>query len=133
MAHPPRYDEDDPFLRELRGVALALPEAREKISHGHPVFFTKKVFAIFGAVVKGDHFSDRYRQSVVFLPDAIERAALIEEERYFVPAYYGPAGWLGLSFATEEPDWQEVAELVEMSYRNTATKTLVRRLDESRT
>ena len=130
MAHPPRYDADDPFLRELRAVALALPEAQEKISHGHPVFFTKKVFAIFGGVVKGDHESGLYGQSVLFLPDAIEREALIGEERFFVPGYYGPGGWLGLNFRTEQPDWQEIAELLEMSFRNTATKTLVRRLDE---
>lgn len=130
MAHPARFDELDPFLGELRRVALELPEAAEKISHGHPVFFTKKIFAIFGAVVKGDHADPRHAQSVVFLPDQIEREALIQEERFFVPGYYGPSGWLGLSFRVEQPDWQEVAELLEMSYRNTAPKTLVRRLDE---
>ncbi|WP_134321710.1 MmcQ/YjbR family DNA-binding protein [Cumulibacter soli] len=132
MAHPPRFDENDPYLRELRSVALDLPAAEEKISHGHPVFYTKKIFAIFGAVVKGDHASDECAQSVVFLPDAIERDALVQDERFFVPGYYGPSGWLGLNFRVSEPDWQEVAELVEMSYRNTAIKTLVRQLDAMR-
>ncbi|HZK05324.1 MAG TPA: hypothetical protein VFC82_05670 [Actinomycetaceae bacterium] len=34
-----------------------------------------------------------------FLPDASEREALVQDEsRYFVPAYRGVRGWLGLSF-----------------------------------
>lgn len=126
------YDEDDPFLRELRPIALALPQAQQKISHGHPVFYTKKIFAIFGAMVKGDHGDRRHAQSVVFLPDELERAALVAEDRFFVPAYYGPSGWLGLDLRAEPPDWQEVAELLEMSYRNTAPATLCRELDEPR-
>ncbi|WP_153503314.1 MmcQ/YjbR family DNA-binding protein [Cumulibacter manganitolerans] len=132
MAHPPRFTDDDPYLARLREVCLALPEATEKTSHGHPVFHTKKVFAVFGGVVKGDHASDRYAQSVLFLPDQLEHEALLQDERFFVPGYYGPAGWLGLDFRTAEPDWDEVGELVESSYRNTASTRLVRALDEAR-
>lgn len=130
--HPLRYREDDRYLGRLREVCLALPEAKEKISHGHPVFFTKKLFAIFGAVVKGDHYAGDHAQSVLFLPDSGERAALVGDERCFVPAYYGPSGWLGLNFRAAEVDWQEVAELVEDSYRNTALKRLVAEVDARR-
>lgn len=132
MSHPPRFDHDDPYLARLREVCLDLPEAQEKTSHGHPNFFTKKVFAVFGGLVKGDHYSDDYSQSVLFLPASDERQALMHDDRFFVPAYYGPSGWLGLDFRAAEPDWQEVAELVEDSYRNTATKRLVAQLDARR-
>lgn len=129
MAHPPRYSDDDPFLAEVRRICLALPEAAEKISHGHPNFFTKKVFAVYGGIVKGDHAADTFSQSMLFLPDAEERQALIEEERFFVPAYYGPSGWLGINFRIGTPDWSEVAELADMSYRNTAAVRLIKELD----
>ena len=52
-----------------------------------------------------------------------------EEERFFEPAYWGPAGWVGLDLRVAEPDWDEVRELVDMSYRNTAPARLVRQLD----
>ncbi len=129
MSHPPRFDDDDPFLARLREICLALPEAQEKLSHGHPNFFTKKVFAVFGGVVKGDHYADDFAQSVLFVPESDERHALLEDKRFFVPAYYGPSGWIGLNFRAAEPDWKEVAELVEDSYRNTAPKRLVTQLD----
>lgn len=129
MAHPTRFDESDRYLSALRKLALKLPEAREKISHGRPNFFTKKVFASYGASVKGDHSSRQWSQSVLFLPDHLEREALLCEGRFFVPAYVGAYGWIGLNFRATKPDWREVAELVEMSYCNTATKTLIKQLD----
>ena len=129
MAHPPRFREEDPLLRRLREVCLALPEAKEKISHGLPNFYTVKVFAQFGAVVKGDHDADDFAQSVVFLPDENERRSLLEDPRFFVPAYHGAYGCNGLNLRIGPPDWTEVAELVDMSYRNTASKALVTLLD----
>ncbi len=128
MAHPPRYRDDDPLLARLRGVALALPGADEKVSHGRPTFFTRKVFAIFGGVVKGDHHSDALGRALVFLPDDAERPALLEDGRFCVPGYEGAYGWLALDLRGD-PDWTEVAELVETSYRRTAPARLVAELD----
>ena len=54
-------------------------------------------------------------------------------EPFFVPAYVGTSGWLGLSFhvvgAVDRVDWDEVAELVDASYRLTAPAGLVKELD----
>lgn len=129
MSHPLRYRDDDPLLGRLRTVALGMPEAAEKVSHGRPNFYTVKVFAMFGGVVKGDHDADDFAQSVVFLPDPDERVALLTDDRFFVPGYVGAYGWIGLNFRTASVDWDEVGELVEMSYRNTASARLVRLLD----
>lgn len=132
--HPPKVDDTDPHLARVREICLALPGAEEKRSHGSPTFFTRKVFAVFGGSLKGDHYSPVARNALLFLPDASEREALIEDERCFVPAYVGPSGWLGLSFhvigGVEQVDWEEVGELIEMSYRLTAPVSLVRELDE---
>jgi hypothetical protein len=129
VAHPPRYRDDDPLLARLRSVALALPGAGEKVSHGRPTFFTRKVFAIFGGVVKGDHASAALGQALVFLPDAAERPALLEDPRVSVPGYEGAYGWLALDLRGD-CDWTEVGELVETSYRLTAPARLVAVLDD---
>lgn len=128
MAHPTMFDPDDPVLARLRKVALALPGADEKISHGRPAFFTKKIFAGYGAVVKGDHHSSQYDQALVFMPDTDEAAALEGDERFFTPAYWGPYGWLGLDLSGKV-DWEEVEELLTDSFRLTAPKKLIKELD----
>lgn len=133
MAHPPMFEPADPYLGRLREICLALPGADEKVSHGRPNFFTRKVFAIYGGVVKGDHDPEPFRQAVIVKPDAADRAALLEDERFVVPGYYGPSGWLMLDLrndrGAEGVDWLEVAELVDASYRLTAPTRLVRELD----
>lgn len=128
MAHPPNFDHDDPVLAKLRKITLAFPGADEKVSHGRPAFFTKKIFAMFGAVTKGPD-TVRHDQSLVFLPTDDDKIALEQHASTFVPAYWGPYGWLGYDL-TGSPDWEEVAELVEDSYRQIATKTLIAQLDE---
>ncbi len=128
MSHPRRYADEDAYLARLRRICLALPEASEKESHGHPNFYTQKVFAVFGGVVKGDHDSDRWSQSVLVLPNLLTREAALNDDRFFVPGYYGPYGWIGLDFRAAEVDWDEVADLVDESYRNTAPARLVKLL-----
>ena len=59
-----------------------------------------------------------------------EQQALVAGDpgRYFVPAYLGARGWVGLWLDLPEVDWEEVAELVTESYRLVAPKGLVARL-----
>ncbi len=130
MAHPLMFDPNDPSLGRLREICLALPGAAEKVSHGRPCFFTKKIFAIYGAVEKGDHDSGRFDQSVLILPDPDEASALLEDPRFFVPAYWGPYGWIGLDFTAAEVDWNEVGELIDESFRMTAPAKLIAQLPD---
>lgn len=123
-------DLDSPYLARLREIALSLPGAQEKNSHGRPVFYTTKIFAVFGGVEKGDHYSGRYDEAVLVKPDPAEAEALLGDDRFFVPAYYGPSGWVGLDFTAEVVDWEEVRELVEESFRQTAPARLRRELDD---
>ena len=128
MAHPQQFDDDDPVLATLREICLALPGADVKVSHGRPAFFTKKIFTMFGAVVKGEHHTGEFDQAMVVMPDPEDADAIAQDERFFVPAYWGPSGWVGLDLS-DDPDWDEVAELVEASYRATASKKLIAELD----
>lgn len=130
MAHPPRFDDDDPLLARVRHLARALPGAEEKVSHGRPSFFTRKVFAIYGGVVKGAHDDLSLSRSLLFLPDDDHRDLLRGDDRFVVPAYEGAYGWLCLPLDRGAPDWDEVADLMEESFRLTAPPALVRQLDD---
>ena len=129
VAHPKRFDDDDPVLAKLRDICLALPGAEVKVSHGRPSFFTKKIFAGYGAVLKGDHHSGQYDQALVFMPNPEDAEAINQDDRFFIPAYWGPSGWRGLDLSGSKVDWGEVVELVEDSYRETAPKKLIAELD----
>ena len=48
--------------------------------------------------------------------------------RFFVPPYVGHHGWVGV-WLDGATDWDELADLVEESYRMTAPKRLVAALD----
>ncbi len=113
------FDDDDPVLARVRELALGFPDAAEKVSHGRPAFFTTKVFAYYGGSVKVDGAWVQHPQCVMVLPDPGERQALLEEGRAFVPAYLGPAGWVGVDLP-DGTDWSQVAELLDASYRSTA-------------
>jgi len=122
------FDDADPGLIRVRELALAFPDAAEKVSHGRPAFYTTKVFAYYGGSVRSEGAWQSHDQAVMILADPQTRAALLSEERCFVPAYLGPSGWIGLDLEAGT-DWAEVAELLEESYRLTAGKRRVARLE----
>ena len=122
MAHPRVFSDDDPFLSDLRRLALALPESCEVEAWGRPTFRAgKKIFAVFTGI-------NEERYSVVFKPEAAERPALMEDPRFYVPPYWGASGWLALDFTAAAVDWEEVAELLEASYRQVALKRMIVKL-----
>jgi predicted DNA-binding protein (MmcQ/YjbR family) len=122
VAHPRRYADDDPRLARLREVCLSFPESAEVEAWGRPTFRAgKKMFA----VLEGDD----ERPYVVFKPDPAERPALLGDPRFHVPPYFGPSGWLALDLTAAEVDWQEVAELLETSYRQVALQRMLKALD----
>ncbi len=122
------FDDDDPVLKRVRGHALGLPSAAEKVSHGRPAFYTAKVFVYYGGSIKVDGQYEQHPHSILVKPDPTERLALVEDPRCYVPAYLGPSGWVGLDL-DGDTDWSEVAELIELSYRETAGRRLIAELD----
>ena len=128
MAHQQMFDDDDPLLAQVRALALALPEADEKVSHGRPAFFTKKVFCIYGGALKVDGEWEQHPQSVLVQVTEDEQHALVQDPRVFVPAYWGPSGWIGVD-VDADTDWDEIAELLEDSFRLTAPKRAITALD----
>ena len=127
MPHPTMFTDDDPCLRKVREIALALPDTTEVVAHGRPTFRCGKMFGNYGGSVKG---GERHDQCILFIPDAAERDALIDDPRFFTPAYLGPYGWLGL-LLDDDTDWTEVAELLDASYCQIAPKRSIAKLDAS--
>ncbi|MSZ76310.1 MAG: MmcQ/YjbR family DNA-binding protein [Actinobacteria bacterium] len=124
------FRDDDPALARLRELALALPGAEVKVSHGRPAFFTTKVFAYYGGSLKANDGWVEHASCVLVLLEPDEREALLLEDRTFVPAYLGPSGWLGIDLPEldDVDGWTEVAELLDASFRRTAPGRLVARL-----
>jgi hypothetical protein len=124
VSHPRMYSDDDPFLAELREVCLALPESAEVEAWGRPTFRAgKRLFAVFSG-------NDDHPYGVTFKPEMAERPALLEDHRFYVPAYFGPSGWMALDFTVAPVDWDEVGELMESSYRQVALKRMLKALDD---
>lgn len=116
------YSDDDPYLAELRQVCLAFPESVEVEAWGRPTFRAgKRLFAVFG----GD---DEHPYAVTFKPDPAERAALLDDARFYVPAYFGAGGWVALDLNAAPVDWDEVTELMDASYRQVALKRMLKAL-----
>ena len=130
MAHPVMFSDDDPGLAQLRAIALALPGAHEKLSHGRPTFRVGKIFAAFGGSEKlspGNH--RQVPSALIFTPDPVDLPAIEQDPRFFVPAYFGPFGGRAIDLDDPDVDWDEIAELVDASYRMIASKRLLAELD----
>lgn len=129
MAHEPMFDPDDPLLARIREIALALPEAAEKVSHGRPAFHTVKVFVYYGGSIKVDGSWEQHPQSVLLYADLLGQTQLRSRPDSFIPGYLGGSGWTGLDLGPAT-DYNEIADLIEESYRLTAPKRLLRALDD---
>ena len=81
----------DPLPR-LRALCLALPEVTEKVSHGEPTWFVRKVFVTYA----DHHHDDRVGFWCAAPPGAQEALVAARPDRFFRPPYVGGRGWLGV-------------------------------------
>lgn len=107
------------LIDRIRKIALALPDATEKLSHGAPTFFTAgRVFVMFD-----DHHHGTARVSVWCNAPEGAQESLVEGDpkHFFVPPYVGKAGWLGVRLDTGLP-WGVVADLIAQAHEVTTAK-----------
>src|SRR3954468_5840172 len=113
---------DSPSLARLTGICLALPDAACQRTGNHASFFVrKKTFTYYLENHHGDGIV------AVCCKTALgEHTDLIasDPKRFYLPAYIGPRGWVGLRLDVGDVDWDEVAALVGASYRLVAPKRL---------
>ena len=110
-----------PAFARARRLCLALPEALEASSWGHPNFrVRRKTFCAF-EIVRG-------RPSIAFRlsrPD-VGRAL---RRRHFFATPYGRGLWVSV-WLDAPVDWKEVRSLMERSYRLVAPKRLIAELND---
>ena len=72
------------------------------------------------------HFGDDGRSGAVLKapPGVQEMLVEADPDRFWVPAFVGRHGWIGIRFDLEEPDWHEVTDFVRQSWLMTAPKKL---------
>ena len=112
----------DPLDR-VRALCLALPEATEKVSHGEPTWFVRKVFVSFA----DRHHDDRVAIWCAAPPGAQQARVSADPAHYFVPPYVGGRGWLGV-YLDVPVDWDEIADVITDAYRQVAPQRLLDQL-----
>ena len=115
----------DERRRRVIELCLGLPEAAAR--EGQHVKFTvrDKTFAYW----LDDHHGDGIVAiSVKAAPGVQQALVAADPERYLVPSYLGPRGWVSLRVDTPEVDWAEIEDLLVDSYRLVAPKRLAQSL-----
>jgi len=110
------------LIAKVRKVALALPGASEKLSHGEPTFFAGgKCFF----TVDNDHHGSGHVAIWCKAEPGVQSGLVDAEPRhFFVPPYVGKQGWVGVRLDSGL-DWAKVAALVERAWREVAPKKLL--------
>jgi predicted DNA-binding protein (MmcQ/YjbR family) len=110
-------------LNRLRKLCLALPEAHEVEAWGEPTFRVRnKLFAMYAA--PNNHHGNG-RPAVWCKAGPGNQALMVQTapERFFVPPYVGPSGWVGV-WLDGAVDWTELSDLLRDSFNLVAPKRL---------
>ena len=110
-------------LARLRKVCLALPEAHEVEAWGEPTFRVRnKLFAMYASAA---NHHGHGRPSVWCKAAPGNQALMVRAapDRFFVPPYVGPSGWVGV-WLDRGADWVELADLLRDAYLLVAPKRL---------
>lgn len=118
----PDYPAD---LERLRAIALALPEAIERESHGAPGFLIEG--GRFFAYIWHDHHGDGETAVMVKTSGRDEQAMLIEHDPdlYYAPPYLGPSGWVAMRVGASDTDWDRIGDRVAQSWELVAPRRLL--------
>jgi predicted DNA-binding protein (MmcQ/YjbR family) len=108
-------------LTRLRRICLALPQAYEQETWGDATFRVRgKIFVVAREDDEGDTtFSCKAP------PGSQHVLVNADPRRFYVPPYVGHKGWVGVRL-DGKPDWDEIARIVERSYRLVAPRRIAR-------
>ena len=119
--------EIEDLRRRVTEICLTYPDASVEEGGEHRIYRVRaRTFAYF----LHDHHGDGETAVSIKIEPGMN-LSLIESDpaRFYFPSYVGPRGWVSLRLIGRDVDWEEVEDLIEMSYRLVAPVTLVRQLD----
>jgi len=115
-------------LTRLSAICLALAGSTREDQGSHATFRAgKKVFAYY---LNNHHGDGIVAVCCKTLPGDNERLIASNPGKFYMPAYVGPRGWVGLRLDRATVAWSEVKELVQGSYMQTAPKRLLKLLED---
>jgi len=118
------------LLEKIRELCLSFPGTSERESHGAPSFFIdgKKAFVQY----RDNHHGDG-KLGLWCAASPGMQAMLTESdaELYYVPAYVGHLGWVGMRL-DRHAAWEEIAGIIGEAYIARAPKKYIRLLEERR-
>ena len=123
-----REQNPDWIVARVGELAIALPETSYRTAHGSPAWRVGGESGKFFAIIFNRHHGEDSVGVLVKTSGQDEMAALIDADpdAYFRPAYYGPAGWIGLRLDRPSVDWERVDEWLRRSWRACAPKRLTK-------
>src|ERR1700752_5280089 len=97
---------EDPRLSRLTKIAQSLPDTAREIFAGQAGFgVSKKNFAYFLNKHHGDAI---VAVACKVLPGDTSALVAAQPNRFYLPAYVGPRGWVALRLDIGKIDWDEV-------------------------
>lgn len=115
-------------IAKLREICKTLPEVEFQPA-GERHFSLKVGKKSFGWYLN-DHHGDGIVSVCCKSTPARQRELVADDpQRYYVPAYVGKSGWVGLRIDLPRIDWGQVLELVVAAYRMRAPRRLVAQLE----
>jgi predicted DNA-binding protein (MmcQ/YjbR family) len=113
--------EIDVATRRLREICSDLPETTETLTFHHPTWqANRKTYCVL----------DRYQgiDCVCFKATLEKQRELVGSGRYFVAPYNGKLGWT-CARLDDDLDWDELEELIVLSWRQFANRRMLAAFD----
>ena len=103
-------------LSRLRRISLALPEAEETLTFGHPTWKVKNKTFVVLEEYKGE-------LAICFKATIANQALLTMDPQFYVAPYTGKHGWTSMR-AAGSLEWNAIEDFIRESYRLVAPKRL---------
>jgi hypothetical protein len=116
---PTKIADAEPLIARVREIALSLPGASEKLSHGAPAFFVRGRMFV---TIDDNHHGSGHVAAWCNAPDGAQQSLVAADPKYFfVPPYVGKSGWLGVRL-DRGLGWPVIADVVKQAHATSAAK-----------
>jgi len=113
-------------LHRIREICATFPEVAEQVRDANAFSVRGRNFVVFWP----NWFSNPRPSVWCKAPLGVQEQLIARDgERFFVPAWMGRFGWIGVWLDPPPDDWDELAEIFETAYRMTAPRRLTAKLD----